>query len=203
VIEHDGLKKAALRELVLQALETELGGARIYAAALECATNDELREEWETYAAQTHEHARALREACSALGIDPEEETPGRAVVRHVGESLLAAIEMARAKAEPAQAQLVACECVMLAETKDHSNWHLLGAAAAKLRGDGAGALRKTREELEDEEDEHLYHTSGWCRELWLEALGLPAVLPPPEEQKDVKTAIGAARAAQAREQMR
>jgi len=48
-------------------------------------------------------------------------------------------------------------------------------------------------------QDEHLYHTSGLCRELWLEALELPAVLPPPEEQKDVKTAIGAARAAKAR----
>ncbi|PYQ04208.1 MAG: hypothetical protein DMF82_11345 [Acidobacteria bacterium] len=32
--------------------------------------------------------------------------------------------------------------------------------------------------------------------------LGLPAVLPPPEEEKDVKTAIGAARAKQARKEM-
>ena len=30
----------------------------------------------------------------------------------------------------------------------------------------------------------------------------MPAVLPPPEEEKDVKTAIGAARAKQAREEM-
>ena len=32
--------------------------------------------------------------------------------------------------------------------------------------------------------------------------LGLPAVIPPPEEEKDVKTAIGAARAKQSREDM-
>ena len=32
--------------------------------------------------------------------------------------------------------------------------------------------------------------------------LGLPAVLPPPEEEKDVKTAIGAARAKNARKAM-
>ena len=51
-------------------------------------------------------------------------------------------------------------------------------------------------------EDEHLYHTTGWCRELWIQSLGLPAVLPPPEEEKDVKTAIGAARAKQARKDM-
>ena len=42
----------------------------------------------------------------------------------------------------------------------------------------------------------------GWTRELWMESLGMPAVLPPPEEQKDVKTAIGAARAKNARDDM-
>ena len=42
----------------------------------------------------------------------------------------------------------------------------------------------------------------GWTRELWIESLGLPAVLPPPEEEKDVKTAIGAARAKIARKEM-
>ena len=35
-------------------------------------------------------------------------------------------------------------------------------------------------------------------RELWIASLGMKAVLPPPEEQKDVKTAIGAARAEKA-----
>jgi rubrerythrin len=193
------MNNETLQELLLQALETELGGARIYKAALQCATNEGLREEWQKYEGQTREHAEALREACKALDVDPAKETPGRAVVRHIGRSLVEAIEMAKANAKPGEAQLVACECVMLAETKDHSNWHLLGEAAAKLKGEGASALRKTLDELEDEEDEHLYHTSGWCRELWLEALDLPAVLPPPEEEKDVKTAIGAARAAKAR----
>ena len=42
----------------------------------------------------------------------------------------------------------------------------------------------------------------GWARELWIESLGMPAVLPPPEEEKKVKTAIGAARAAQSRDEM-
>ncbi len=55
---------------------------------------------------------------------------------------------------------------------------------------------------MEEQEDEHLYHTMGWARELWLESLGLPAVLPPPEEQKHTKSAIGADRAKQARTEM-
>ena len=55
---------------------------------------------------------------------------------------------------------------------------------------------------MEKDEDHHLYHTKGWCRELAIEALGMPAVLPPPEEVKNVETAIGASRAEQQRERM-
>jgi len=106
---------------------------------------------------------------------------------------------MALESGEPAAAQLVAAECVTLAETKDHLNWELIGEAARKLKGDEAKALKAAHEEVEEQEDEHLYHTSGWTRELWIESLGMPAVLPPPEEEKDVKTAIGAARAKHAR----
>ena len=46
-------------------------------------------------------------------------------------------------------------------------------------------------------------HPKGWCRELWLESLGMKAILPPPEERKDVRTAIGAARAQQESERSR
>ena len=56
-------------------------------------------------------------------------------------------------------------------------------------------ALLAAYKEVENQEDEHLYHTQGWARELWLKSLGIKAVLPPPEEVKHVKTAIGAARA--------
>jgi hypothetical protein len=62
--------------------------------------------------------------------------------------------------------------------------------------------LKEALEQVEEEEDEHLYHTTGWSRELWIQSLGLPAVIPPSEEEKDVKTAIGAARAKQARKEM-
>ena len=104
--------------------------------------------------------------------------------------------------ADPSAAQLVAAECVVEAESKDHMNWELIGEVAKKLKGDEARVLKEAYEEVEEEEDEHLYHTMGWARELWLESLGLPAVLPPPEEKKHTKSAIGAERAKQARGDM-
>src|SRR6185436_16132037 len=126
---------------------------------------------------------------------DPNEETPGREVVRHIGESLVKAMQMAHSTGEPAAAQIVAGECVVFAETKDHMNWHLIGEIIKKETGDNKKVLKDAHEQVEDQEDEHLYHSRGWTRELWIESLGMPAVLPPPEEEKDVKTAIGAARA--------
>jgi hypothetical protein len=91
---------------------------------------------------------------------------------------------------------------VVEAETKDHANWELIGEVAHEDKGDRKKVLAEAYEQVEEEEDEHLYHTMGWARELWMESLGMTAVLPPPEEQKKVKTAIGASRAAQARDEM-
>jgi hypothetical protein len=196
------MKEEQLNELLYQALETELGGVQVYTTALRCVVNDDLKEEWEKYLEQTQNHVQVVRTVFEKLGLDTEAETPGRAVVRHVGESLVKSMEMALESGKPEAAQLVAAESIVMAETKDHLNWHLIGEAAKKASGKVAQALKEAHEEVEDEEDEHLYHTTGWTRELWIRALGMPAVLPPPEEEKDVKTAIGAARAKQARKEM-
>lgn len=113
------------------------------------------------------------------------------------------AMQTALKAGNPAAAELVACECVVLAETKDHANWELITKVAEKSTGEQHKVLKAAADEVEDQEDEHLYHSKGWCRELWLESLGLKAVLPPPEERKHVKTAISAARAEQASERSR
>jgi rubrerythrin len=194
------MKPDQINELLYQALETERGGINVYRTALRCVQNEELREEWEKYLEQTENHERVLLEVFEKLQLDPVTETPGRAVVRHIGQSLVKAMEMALEAGEPAAAEIVAAECVVLAETKDHMNWELLGDCAKKLKGEDAKAIQEAHEEVEEQEDEHLYHTTGWARELWIAALGMKAMLPPPEEEKDVKTAIGAARAKQARE---
>ncbi|HZA27470.1 MAG TPA: hypothetical protein VE915_07485 [Actinomycetota bacterium] len=196
------MKKEHVNELLFQALETEQGGVRVYQNALQCAVNDELKKEWQEYLEQTQRHEQILLGVFEKLGLDPAEESPGRQVVRHKGESLVTAMEMARSAGDPQAAQLVAAECVVEAETKDHMNWELIGLLAEEMKGEEAKALKEAHEDVEDEEDEHLYHTVGWARELWIESLGMPAVLPPPEEEKEVKTAIGAARAKLARKKM-
>jgi hypothetical protein len=186
-------------DLLYQALETEKGGVQVYSTALRCALNDDLREEWTEYLEQTKNHVQIVTEVIRSLGMDPDTETPGRKVVRYIGTSLVKAMELALRCADPQAAQIVAAECVVLAETKDHQNWELIGELAKNVTPEEAAILQPAYERVEDEEDEHLYHTKGWTRELWIAGLGMPAVLPPPEEERDVKTAIEAAQAKKSR----
>jgi len=188
-----------LTELLLQSLEHERGGVLVYQTALQCARNADLRKEWTHYLEQTTRHVAILTDTCIQLGIDPGVRTPGCQIVHANGVALVRAMEMALAAEDPAAAEIVACEMVVLAETKDHADWELIGAIAKASEGAQAEALRAAYEQVEDEEDEHLYHTKGWCRELWFAALGLPAQLPPPEETEDVKSAAAAAQVQQAR----
>ncbi len=196
------MKEAQLNELLYQALETEIGGQSIYKSAIECAANEDLAEEWQKYLDETTEHEQILRSLFEKIGLDADFETPGRAIVRMKGEALVAANRAALKAFGKAGAQLTASESVVEAETKDHQNWELIGRCADALSGSKAAALKEAYDQVEEQEDQHLYHTMGWSRELWIEALGMPAVLPPPEEEKKVVTAIGAARAEHSREDM-
>ncbi|WP_028602471.1 hypothetical protein [Ottowia thiooxydans] len=191
-----------LKDLLLQMMETELGGEQVYLAALSCAINEDLKEEWQGYLKETKNHQNVVRTTCEQLGIDADEAAPSRTVVKHIGASLVKAMELAKSSGDAAAAQLVACECVVHAETKDHANWELLGKVAEAASGATAKILKEAYDRVEKDEDHHLYHTQGWCRELSIRALGMPAVLPPPEEVKQVETAIGASRAEQQRDAM-
>jgi hypothetical protein len=119
-----------LTELLVQSLEHEKGGVLVYETALKCVINDDLREEWEKDLNETRNHVRVLTDVCISMNLDPDLASPGRTIVGKLGGSLVAAMEEARAAGPREAAQLVACECVVLAETKDH-----LQAAERGVRG--------------------------------------------------------------------
>src|SRR4029453_5317004 len=140
-----------LAELMYQALETELGGVQVYTTALKCAENEDLKEEWEEYLEQTKNHVQIVQNVLTRLGLNPKEETPGRKVVRHIGEALVESMEMALSEGQPGAAQLVATEAVVLAETKDHHNWHLIGEVVKSAKGELAKTLKEAHEQVEEE----------------------------------------------------
>lgn len=194
------MNSAQLNELLLQSLEHERGGVKVYRAAIRCAQRDDLRAEWEKYLSQTEEHVSVLTAVCELFDLNPFTTTPGTEIVKATGAALVHAMNAALAAGNPQAAQIVAAECIVLAETKDHLNWELLGQASKYLSGDERQAVQDAYEKIEDEEDEHLYHTQGWCRELWLDSLGIDAELPPAEEKRDVTTAVEAQHAKETRQ---
>lgn len=193
------MDQSAVRELLCQMIETELGGEQIYTAAIENAVNDELREEWQTYLEETRTHQDLLKKVFAAAGLDLDEETVGRRIVRAKGEALVQAIVNAR-EGDAKTAELVAAECVVEAEAKDLQNWELLSRVAEQIGGELGEVMQSAYEEAGDQEAEHFFHTRGWARELWIDFLGMEAALPPPEEEKSVTTQIGAGRAEHQRE---
>ena len=184
------MNSTQLKELLLQALEHEKGGVLIYETALQCVVNAELRTEWSKYLTQTREHVETLTTVCEKFGFKADEQTPGRLVVQHIGKSLVEAMKMALIDGNRSAAELVACDCVLMAEVKDQVNWGLLGVCAKNT--DNA-PLQSAYDQIEGEEDEHFFHSRAWGRELWFKSLGLHATLPPREEARGVKSALGAA----------
>src|SRR4051812_41211662 len=98
------MNEKQVEELLLQSLEHEMGGTKVYAAALSCAVNPGLKKEWEKYLAETKRHVAALTQLCQTLGVDAEKETPGRAIVRHTGGALVEAMKMAKLGGDPVAA---------------------------------------------------------------------------------------------------
>jgi rubrerythrin len=168
------MKREWIQELLLQSLEVERGSARVYEAALDCVLNDDLRAEWSEYLVQTRRHEQILVKLLEDLGLD-ESQSPGRRIIRAIGEGLVGALHLAESTEAPETAEIAACECVVLAETLDHLRWELISGIAKIVGGADAKRLGAAVRLVEDEEDEHLFHGSGWCRELWLARLGVEA----------------------------
>jgi hypothetical protein len=171
------MKPTQVEELILQSLEYEQRGVELYDAALTCALDPDLKEEWERNLAETRTHMAAIEGMCEAMGLDARRETPGRLAVRRMGKSLVEAIETASAKEDPSEAEFVACECVVVAETTDHLDWERLTACAKNFEGQSCAEPKKRGGTIEDREDEQLDDLKRWCRELWRRMQpGLPSV---------------------------
>ena len=192
---------AQLHELLYQALETELGGVKVYETALRCAVNKDLHTEWQEYLEQTRTHVEVVTNVFQALGLDTGKMTPGRKVVAHLGESLVAAMEMALAAGDKAAAELVACECVVLAETKDHANWELIGHVAEHGKGEESKVLKAAFDAVS--RTRTITCTTPMAGPGAVDPVArLRCRAAAAEEVKQVETAIGASRAEQARDEM-
>lgn len=196
------MNRMKLEELLYQAIETEIGGLKVYEKVMQAAVTPEFRKEMEEYLDQTREHYQLYQDIFANLGLDPNRMTAGRDIVRAKAEALVKSIDIAIQNAGPEQAELVAAEAVIDAEAKCYQNWMLIGMVTQKaddLSDHEKRVLSDGFDRVHQQEHQHLFHTMGWARELWLQTLGLEAEIPPREERMDTKSMLGAATAAATR----
>lgn len=148
------MNEGNFNELLLQKLEYEKRSALLYAAALEATGDRQRLEEWERCLEQSWARASVLSELCRRVGIDPNAETQGRMVVRKMLLSLVAVIRHAQADKSSKEAELIACECVCLVQTRNARAWALIGKRAERMNGAKREALVRIADELDARERE-------------------------------------------------
>ena len=178
-----------LLELLQQALETGMAAVSVHETALRCVTNEDLKTELSEYLVQAQKHIRIVEDLMACLGLDSLALERGRSVVRHKGEALVEAMDLAAAMGATPASQLAAIECVVDAETKDRLNWDLLCALLPRLEGNVQVAVEAACDSVGNQAAEHLARSTGWARELWREHLGLPSTVPPRESRPAVRRA--------------
>src|SRR5262245_54993570 len=130
ILRRNAVESDSLNDVVLRSLEHERTGIEVYRTALRCAVTSELRDEWDQNLARTERNERMLTEVCDVMDIDPDEETPDRRIVRQVGSFLVNTMQEALDNATAETAELIACECVVLAEARRYENAMPAPAAA-------------------------------------------------------------------------
>lgn len=165
-------------DALYQALETESAAVDVYDAALACATSDTLRDAWKRHRDAKRAAHRDLERALGSLALDAHAQTPSRHVARHLGQSLVCAVKMACQSAAPANAEVIAAECIVHAETASRHHWLRVQRLARLMPGEAGASLVMLAQGLEGEQEEHIEQAETWLRELSLGVLGLPHATP-------------------------
>ena len=166
-------------------LVVEQCGFELYKVVAARATTPVLKQQYEEFGRETAHHREVLVRLIERLGGDPSYISPPARIAQFKAAKLLESALAVDGLSQP-EIEMSDLENVLLAETKDHADWHLLSEIARQMaspemmekRSDPANqalgempsglslvdmqqAIQAAVDEVEDEEDEHL----EWARE--------------------------------------
>src|SRR5918999_1400965 len=136
-------------------LMVEQCGFQLYRVVAERCKTPRLKAKYEEFGRETSHHREVLVKLITELGGDPNYVSPTARVVQYKSSKLLESALLVDGLAQP-EIDCADLENVLLAETKDHANWHLLSQLAEQASGDIKKALQAAVDEVESQEDEHL-----------------------------------------------
>lgn len=164
------VSSSTLMDLLSEFLAVEQGGQQLYERALELVFDNEVKTKFREFLKQTMTHQKVLTEIIQKLGGNPSRQSPTAKIANQKAQGLLSTMGDPGLSRE--QNQLNAMENIVLAETKDHADWGLLGKIARQTTDNQLReVLAPAAKSVEQEEDEHLNWTRKKLGDLQMEAL--------------------------------
>lgn len=164
-------KREELMDKLSEFVTVERGGIKLYEAALKHVHNREVKEKFQEFHKQTIRHEEILTEIIEKLGGKPTYKSAGAKIAEEKAKALLKTMNETKGMSRD-EAELNAIENIVIAETKDHADWELLGHIAHRSEDSRLAELLKPAvSEVEKQEDEHLHWTQKKMGELALAGL--------------------------------
>jgi rubrerythrin len=152
-------------------LAVERGGIKLYQAALQIVQDRDVSQKFREFLEQTKKHETILTRVIRELGGDPEHISPGAAMAEKKAKALLDTMTNSDGLNGRA-AELNAIGNIVIAETKDHADWEMIGKIARRSDNEKIrNVLKPAASEVEPQEDEHLNWTKQQMARLEFEML--------------------------------
>src|SRR5215207_1912088 len=149
------MQQQIIQDKLSEFLMVEQCGLQLYTTVAARCQTPKLKAKYEEFGRETARHREVLMKLIAAVGGDPDYVSPTARIVQFKASKLL---ESALTVDGLSQAEIECndLENVLLAETKDHADWHVLSQLAQQTSGEMQKALQAAVDEVESEEDEHL-----------------------------------------------
>lgn len=168
-----------LKNFFSEMLAVERGGIQLYEKALEELDHEELRSKLEEFHEQTQRHVEYCEEFLDAAGADQKSLSPGAKAAEHKAQGLITA-EVPREMAD-----LNNLENLVLAETKDHWDWEMLGSMMEQIEDrDLKKVVSRAVREVRKQETDHLTWNQKMLTRLATEAAHQTPEMEQPEERE-------------------
>jgi rubrerythrin len=154
------MERQVLMDKLSEFLMVEQGGLELYRVALSRTTDPEIKQHYQEFAQETDRHRAILIRLIERLGGDPSYVSPTARLAQVKAASLLeVALRIDGFSQQEREANDL--ENVLLAETKDHADWHLLEQLVQQVEdAEVKRVIEEAVREVEGQEDRHL----EWAR---------------------------------------
>ncbi len=167
-----GLNAPFVFDFLSAMLAHEMGGLQLYRSVAGRTNNPLLKRQYEEFGSETEHHIEVLESLVGALDGNPKYVSPAARATEKSGTSLIESTFLLSGSLDIMTRELVMLEAVMLAESKDRSNWQTLAAISDELAdGDAKTAVARAVGEVLPDEDEHL----GWAQDMRTKLVTLQA----------------------------